>query len=41
MKTYFDNGASTKVDPKVVEAMSIYFTENYGNPSSIRSFGGI
>ena len=36
---YMDNAATTKVSQPVVEAMLPYFTEVYGNPSSIHSFG--
>ncbi len=32
---YFDNAATTRVRPEVVEAMTKYFSESYGNPSSI------
>ncbi len=36
---YLDYSASTPTDPRVVEAMLPYFTEVFGNPSSIHSFG--
>jgi len=36
---YFDNNATTRVDPRVVEAMLPFFTEDFGNPSSMHSFG--
>ncbi len=41
MKTvYVDNNATTKVAPEVLEAMLPYFSELYGNPSSMHFFGG-
>ena len=41
MKTvYVDNNATTKVAPEVVEAMLPYFSDYYGNPSSMHFFGG-
>jgi cysteine desulfurase len=37
---YMDNNATTKVAEEVVEEMLPYFSEFYGNPSSMHSFGG-
>jgi len=36
---YLDNNATTRCEPAVVEAMLPYFTEQFGNPSSMHSFG--
>jgi cysteine desulfurase len=36
---YFDNNATTRLLPEVVAAMSPFFTDFYGNPSSIHRFG--
>lgn len=37
---YMDNNATTRVAPEVVEAMQPFFSELYGNPSSMHTFGG-
>ena len=39
MRVYFDNAATTPVDPVVFEAMKPFLMEMYGNPSSIHSHG--
>ncbi|MGI8583072.1 MAG: cysteine desulfurase family protein [Chitinophagaceae bacterium] len=39
MRIYFDNAATTPLDPQVLEAMMPYLTEKFGNPSSIYSYG--
>lgn len=36
---YLDNAATTKTAPEVVQAMLPYFSEYYGNPSTIYSLG--
>ena len=38
-KTYLDYAASAPCDPKVVKAMSGFLKKDFGNPSSIHSFG--
>jgi cysteine desulfurase len=36
---YFDHSATTPLDPRVVEAMLPFYGANFGNPSSVHSFG--
>lgn len=38
-RIYFDNAATTALDPQVLEAMMPFLTEKFGNPSSIYSYG--
>lgn len=37
---YFDNNATTKIDPLVLKEMMPFLTDYYGNPSSMHNFGG-
>jgi cysteine desulfurase len=37
---YLDSNATTRIAPEVMEAMTPYLTEYYGNPSSMHTFGG-
>ncbi|MDD3544819.1 MAG: aminotransferase class V-fold PLP-dependent enzyme, partial [Kiritimatiellae bacterium] len=37
---YLDNNATTRVAPEVLEAMTPFLTDLYGNPSSMHAFGG-
>lgn len=37
---YLDNNATTRIDPRVIEAMMPFFTDLWGNPSSMHQFGG-
>ncbi|MHB1314788.1 MAG: cysteine desulfurase NifS [Christensenellales bacterium] len=39
MNVYMDNAATTRIKEEVVTAMMPYFTADYGNPSSLHSFG--
>jgi len=39
MKVYLDNAATTAMDPEVIEAIIPVMENNFGNPSSIHSFG--
>jgi cysteine desulfurase len=36
---YLDYSASTPVDPRVMDVMAPYFTDSFGNPSSVHRFG--
>lgn len=38
-RIYFDNAATTPLDPVVLAEMMPFFTEHFGNPSSIYSYG--
>jgi cysteine desulfurase len=36
---YFDYSATTPVDPRVMDAMTPYFSSSFGNPSSVHRYG--
>lgn len=38
-RIYFDNAATTRIDQRVLDAMIPFFTESYGNASSMHEFG--
>ncbi|MGE5440010.1 MAG: aminotransferase class V-fold PLP-dependent enzyme, partial [Bacteroidota bacterium] len=38
-KVYFDNAATTPIDPRVLDRMLPYLSEHFGNPSSIHEEG--
>ena len=38
-RTYLDYAATTPVDPRVLQAMLPFFTDNFGNPSSVHRLG--
>ncbi len=39
MRVYVDHGATTPTDPRVLAAMTPFFTEKFGNPSSVHGYG--
>lgn len=41
LKIYFDNASTTPVDKRVLEDMLPYFSEHFGNPSSLHDYGDV
>lgn len=39
MQVYFDNAATTPLDPQVIDAMLPYMQNHFGNPSAIHTRG--